>query len=477
MFPQYKNRRNPCIETYLNFIRTETLELIFVPPPPPRKWGWDISGCWRNIKILWFSWQLYNSRKTSGLKNPHESERLVSIRKPDKWNEYMAASLEINLPPLSPRSHLLLLSHHMKSNYRRTETSLSCFNRLSSRISVHTRWIICCGPFRFLLPTLKNYTRRQLWSRELFPTRTHDSEARDNLMWLLAYESSGLTRPTAMESPLTPRVAKRSLPMRGSHRNKSPFMITSHSFLFLAWLGLFNTEREREREREGGRGREREREREGRGRGRGREREREGEGERESWSESLSLLKVLCGDGWVSVHYRKGPDHHWMMTLLGATKPNWSRPPAANGPERNSPGWVMTVFSAFLCSPLWCPRTPPPPPLPQRPPAPCPPHTPEPGPVHPAARLSPLESLSLTHTSAQSCWSQCLCVLCTWQQMLQTDQGLKDHMSGWVMVLVSVPHSGAGRSFSVPLKLGRLSLGAKTGGIKCKENPRICRVH
>lgn len=46
------------------------------------------------------------------------------------------------------------------------------------------------------------------------------------------------------------------------------------------------------------------------------------------------------------------------MTLRGATKPNWSRPPAANGPERNSPGWVMTVFSAFLCTPFWCPRTP-----------------------------------------------------------------------------------------------------------------------
>lgn len=59
----------------------------------------------------------------------------------------------------------------------------------------------------------------------------------------------------------------------------------------------------------------------------------------------------------MSVHYRKGPDHHW-MTLLGATKPNWSRPPAANGPERNSPGWVMTVFSAFLFTPFWCPRTP-----------------------------------------------------------------------------------------------------------------------
>ncbi len=82
----------------------------------------------------------------------------------------------------------------------------------------------------------------------------------------------------------------------------------------------------------------------------------EGE-ERESGREFLSLLKFLCEDGWVSVRYRKGPDHHW-MTLLAATKPNWSRPPAANGPERNSPGWVMTVFSAFLFTPFWCPRTP-----------------------------------------------------------------------------------------------------------------------
>lgn len=95
-------------------------------------------------------------------------------------------------------------------------------------------------------------------------------------------------------------------------------------FLFLAWLGLFKTEKgKRERARR----------------------------------EFLSLLKVLCADGWVSVRYRKGPDHHW-MTLLRVTKPNWSRPPAANGPERNSPGWVMTVFSAFLFTPFWCPRTP-----------------------------------------------------------------------------------------------------------------------
>lgn len=65
----------------------------------------------------------------------------------------------------------------------------------------------------------------------------------------------------------------------------------------------------------------------------------------------------------MSVGYRKGPDHHW-MTLLRVTKPHWSRPPAANGPERNSPGWVMTVFSASLFTPFWCPRAPPPPPYP-----------------------------------------------------------------------------------------------------------------
>lgn len=60
----------------------------------------------------------------------------------------------------------------------------------------------------------------------------------------------------------------------------------------------------------------------------------------------------------MSVHYRKGPDHHWMMTLLEATKHNWSRPPAANGPKRDSPGWVMTVFSAFFSSPFYCPFAP-----------------------------------------------------------------------------------------------------------------------
>lgn len=101
-------------------------------------------------------------------------------------------------------------------------------------------------------------------------------------------------------------------------------MITFHSFSFLPdWVFL---KLRREREREPGR-------------------------------EFLSLLRVLCEDGWVSARYRKGPDHHW-MTLLRVTKHNWSRPPAANGPERNSPGWVMTVFSAFLFTPFWCPRTP-----------------------------------------------------------------------------------------------------------------------
>lgn len=119
----------------------------------------------------------------------------------------------------------------------------------------------------------------------------------------------------------------------------------------------------------------------------------------------------------MSVHYKKGPDHHW-MTLLAATKPNWSRPPAANGPERNSPGWVMTVFSAFLFTPFWCPHTPHLTPAATSPvpsPYPCSqprvPHWP-----------SPLVSSTLTHTSTQCCWSQCLSVCSTWQQMLQTDQ-------------------------------------------------------
>lgn len=128
----------------------------------------------------------------------------------------------------------------------------------------------------------------------------------------------------------------------------------------------------------------------------------------------------------MSVHYKKGPDHHW-MTLLGATKPNWSRPPAANGPERNSPGWVMTVFSAFLFTPFWCPRTPhltPAATSPSPSPLPC---------SQPwvASRPSLLVSSTLTHTSTQCCWSQCLSVRSSWQQMLQTDQAeSEDHMFG-----------------------------------------------
>lgn len=128
----------------------------------------------------------------------------------------------------------------------------------------------------------------------------------------------------------------------------------------------------------------------------------------------------------MSVHYRKGPDHHW-MTLLGVTKPNWSWPPAANGPERNSPGWVMTVFSAFLFTPFWCPRNPPP--LPQQPPALCPPHTPFTQHCVPHWP-SLLVSCTLTHTFTQYCWSQCLSVWCTWQQMLETDQAEREGIRG-----------------------------------------------
>lgn len=107
----------------------------------------------------------------------------------------------------------------------------------------------------------------------------------------------------------------------------------------------------------------------------------------------------------MSVHYKKGPDHHW-MTLLGATKPNWSRPPAANGPERNSPGWVMTVFSAFLFTPFWCPRTPHLTPAATSPfPSPFPCSQP-----WVACWPSLLVSSTLTHTSTQCCWSQCLSV-------------------------------------------------------------------
>lgn len=58
----------------------------------------------------------------------------------------------------------------------------------------------------------------------------------------------------------------------------------------------------------------------------------------------LSPVKGFCvrTAEWASVT-EKAPDHHW-MTPLGATKPNWSQPPSANGPERKSLGWVMTVF-------------------------------------------------------------------------------------------------------------------------------------
>lgn len=140
----------------------------------------------------------------------------------------------------------------------------------------------------------------------------------------------------------------------------------------------------------------------------------EGE-ERESGREFLSLLKVLCEDGWVSVHYRKGPDHHW-MTLLGVTKPNWSRPPAANGPERDSPGWVMTVFSAFLFTPFWCPHTPH---LTQQPPALFPPRTPAANPRYPLALSS---RVSYTNTYVYTMLLVTVSVRRTWQQMLKTGQ-------------------------------------------------------
>lgn len=129
------------------------------------------------------------------------------------------------------------------------------------------------------------------------------------------------------------------------------------------------------------------------------------------------------------------------MTLRGATKPNWSRPPAANGPERNSPGWVMTVFSAFLCTPFWCPRTPH---LTPAATSPCPSLS-SPPPPYLANPGSPslLVSSTPTQTSAQCCWSQCLCVRSSWQQMLQTDQAGRtrgNHMFGWD----TVPQPGGG---------------------------------
>lgn len=70
-----------------------------------------------------------------------------------------SASLKIRLRPPSPLSHLFLLSRHMDSNWKRRETCLLFqrhgFNHPSSRISVHTHWIICHGPFKFLLSTLR----------------------------------------------------------------------------------------------------------------------------------------------------------------------------------------------------------------------------------------------------------------------------------------------------------------------------------
>lgn len=98
----------------------------------------------------------------------------------------------------------------------------------------------------------------------------------------------------------------------------------------------------------------------------------------------------------MSASYRKDPDHHW-MTLLRVTKHNWSRPTAANGPERNSPGWVMTVFSAFLFTPFWCPRTP------HLTPAATSPVSSQYSNSHHSVPPGPLLSSTLTRTSTQSC--------------------------------------------------------------------------
>lgn len=182
------------------------------------------------------------------------------------------------------------------------------------------------------------------------------------------------------------------------------------SFLFLAWLGLFKRRRGTEREREPA----------------------------ENFSPSLK------GFVWGRLSERplpkkkKGPDHHW-MTLRGATKPNWSRPPAANGPERNSPGWVMTVFSAFLFTPFWCPRTPhltpaattpPPPPL----------RSPLPPPFS-----QPWVALSsrVIHTNP-SVRTMVLVTVSVCEELLATNaadrSGRENHMFGWDMV----PQPGGG---------------------------------
>lgn len=126
------------------------------------------------------------------------------------------------------------------------------------------------------------------------------------------------------------------------------------------------------------------------------------------------------------------------MTLRGATKPNWSRPPAANGPERNSPGWVMTVFSAFLFTPFWCPRTPH---LTPAATSPCPSlSSPLPPPF---SQTWVALSSRVIHTNPNVRTMQNLCVRSSWQQMLQTYQAGRtrgNYMFRWH----TVPQPGGG---------------------------------
>lgn len=83
--------------------------------------------------------------------------------------------VKVNFRPLSAPTPVHVEPPHATKGGI-TETSLwfqrHNFNHLSWRISVHTLdnlpWPIQIPPFHF-----ENYTRRQLWSCEAFPTRNH----------------------------------------------------------------------------------------------------------------------------------------------------------------------------------------------------------------------------------------------------------------------------------------------------------------
>lgn len=155
-----------------------------------------------------------------------------------------------------PLSHLFLLSHHMESNYKCRETSLLFqrhrFNHLSSRISVHTHWIICYGLFIFLLSTLKITHAASCEVVSFSHKEPRPQTLRHGTIWfgfLLGIRVKRVNKTHRHGVPSPHVWLNDHFPARLTSQQIS-FHDHFSLFLFLAWLGLFKLRGRGERVRE-----------------------------------------------------------------------------------------------------------------------------------------------------------------------------------------------------------------------------------